>query len=78
MVHQGPIVVRLSNQVLTGLPGLYTIMEVLTKQCSVTEIAADRAEMVPLNFMKYDVMSVASKIPGAAGALGAEAIDPRN
>ena len=30
VVHQGPPVVRLSNQVLTGLPGIYTIMRLLT------------------------------------------------
>ena len=30
VVHQGPPVVRLSNQFITGLPGLYTRIEVLT------------------------------------------------
>ena len=34
--------------------------------------------MVPLDFLKYDVTWVASKISGAAGALGAEAIDLSN
>ena len=30
VVHQGSFMVFLSNQVLTGLPGVYTRMEVLT------------------------------------------------
>ena len=34
--------VRLSNQVLTGLTGIYTRMEVLTYQSSTTQNAADK------------------------------------
>ena len=34
--------------------------------------------MVPLNFTEDDVMWVASKLSGAAGALGAEANEMRN
>ena len=40
MVRQGPPVVRLSNQVLTDLPGLYIRMEILTYQRSATKSAA--------------------------------------
>ena len=35
-------------------------------------------ETIPLDFMEDDVMWVASKISGAAGVLGAEAIELRN
>ena len=35
-------------------------------------------ETVPLNFTEDDVMWVASKLSGAAGALGAEAMELRN
>ena len=35
-------------------------------------------ETVPLDFMKDDVTWVASKLSGAAGVLGAEAIELRN
>ena len=34
VVHQGSPILCLSNQVLTGLPGIYTSMEVLTYQRS--------------------------------------------
>ena len=35
-------------------------------------------ETVPLEFLEYNVTWVASKISGAAGALGAKAFDLRN
>ena len=41
VVHQGPPVMRLSEQVLTGLPGIYTRMKVLTQHRSTTKISSD-------------------------------------
>ena len=45
--------------------------------CSLRE-AWEVPETVPLNFTEDDVLWVASKLSGAAGALGAEAIKLRN
>ena len=38
----------------------------------------DVPETVPLNYTEDDVTRVASKLSGAAGALGAEAMELRN
>ena len=46
--------------------------------CTAFEKDEDVPETVPLDFMEDDVMWVASKLSGAAGALGAEAIELRN
>ena len=46
--------------------------------CSAFEEHGDVPEMVPLDFTEDDVTWVASKLSGAAGALGAEAIELRN
>ena len=46
--------------------------------CTALEDYEEVTEMVPLNFTKDDVTWVASKLSGAAGALGAEAIELRN
>ena len=40
MVHQGPPMVRLSDQVFTYLPGIHTRMEVLAYQRSATQSMA--------------------------------------
>ena len=46
--------------------------------CAAFEEYEKVPETVPLNFTEDDVTWVASNIYGAAGALGAEAIDMRN
>ena len=46
--------------------------------CAAFEEYGEVPKRVPLNFTEDDVMWVASKISGAAGALGAELIDLRN
>ena len=46
--------------------------------CAAFEEYEDVPELVPLDFMEDDVTWVASKLSGAAGALGAEAIELRN
>ena len=46
--------------------------------CAAFEEYEDVPQMVPLDFMEDDVMWVASKFSGAAGALGAEAMELRN
>ena len=46
--------------------------------CAAFEEYEDVPETVHLNFTEDDVMWVASKLSGAAGALGSEAIEFRN
>ena len=46
--------------------------------CTAFEEYDDVPKTVPLDFTEGDMMWVASKISGAAGALGAEAIELRN
>ena len=46
--------------------------------CAAFEEYEDVPETVPLNFTEGDVTWVASKLSGAAGALGAEAMGIRN
>ena len=46
--------------------------------CASFEEYEEVPEMVPLNFTEDDVTWFASKLYGAAGALGAEAMDLRN
>ena len=46
--------------------------------CAAFEEYGEVPEMVPLDFMGDDVTWVTSKLYGAAGALGAEAIELRN
>ena len=46
--------------------------------CAAFEEYEDVPKMVPLEFKEDDIMWVASKISGAAGALGSEAIELRN
>ena len=46
--------------------------------CAAFEKYGEVAETVPLEFTEDDVTWVASKISGAAGVLGAEAIELRN
>ena len=46
--------------------------------CSYFEVYEEVPETVPLDFMEDDVTWVASKLSGAVGALGAEAMDLRN
>ena len=46
--------------------------------CVTFEKYEDVPEMVPLEFTEYDAMWVESKLSGAVGALGAEAIELRN
>ena len=46
--------------------------------CTAFEKYGEVPKTVPLNFTEDDVMWVASKLSGAAGALGAEAIELRN
>ena len=46
--------------------------------CAAFKEYKDIPETVPLDFMEDDVMWVASKLSGAAGALGAEAMELRN
>ena len=46
--------------------------------CSAFEEYEDVPETVPLDFMEYEVTWVVSKLSGAAGALGAEAMELRN
>ena len=43
--------------------------------CAAFEEYGEVPESVPFDFTEDDVMRVASKLSGAAGALGAEAID---
>ena len=46
--------------------------------CAAFEEYEDVPEMVPLDFTEDDVTWVTSKLSGAAGALGAEAMQLRN
>ena len=46
--------------------------------CTAFEEYGEVPETVPLDFMKDDVTWVPSNISGAAGALGAEAVELRN
>ena len=46
--------------------------------CAAFEGYGDVPETVPLDFTEDDVTWVASKLSGAAGALGAEAVELRN
>ena len=46
--------------------------------CAAFEVCGEVPETVPLDFTEDDVMWVASKLSGAAGALGAEAMELRN
>ena len=46
--------------------------------CAAFEEYGELTETVPLDFTEDDITWVASKISGAAGALGAEAIELRN
>ena len=46
--------------------------------CVAFEEYEDIPETVPLDFTEDDVTWVASKLSGAAGTLGAEAVDLRN
>ena len=46
--------------------------------CAAFEVYEEVSETVPLDFTEGDVTWVASKISGAAGALGAEAMELRN
>ena len=46
--------------------------------CAAFKEYEDVPETVPLNFTEDDVMWVASKLSGAAGALGAEVMELRN
>ena len=46
--------------------------------CAAFEEYEDIPETVPLDFTENDVTWVASKLSGAAGALGAEAMELRN
>ena len=46
--------------------------------CTAFEAYEEVLETVPLDFTEDDVTWVASKLSGAAGALGAEAIEIRN
>ena len=46
--------------------------------CAAFEEYEDIPETVPLDFTEDDVTWVASKLSGAAGALGAEAMELRN
>ena len=46
--------------------------------CAAFEEYGEVPETVPLDFTEYEVTWVASKLSGAAGALGAEAIEVRN
>ena len=54
----------------------FTSMEHPT--CAAFEEYEEVPEMVPLDFTEDDITLVVSKISGAAGALGAEAIELRN
>ena len=47
-------------------------------ECAAFEEYEEVPETVPLDFTEDDVTWVASKISGAAGALGAEAVELRN
>ena len=49
-----------------------------TPACAKFEEYEDVTKTVPLDFTEDDVMWVASKLSGAAGALGAEAMELRN
>ena len=55
VVHQGPPVMRLSEQVLTGLPGLCTSIEVLNYQRSTTQSAAHKE--IDLEFLYHLIIS---------------------
>ena len=46
--------------------------------CAAFEEYEEVSEMVPFEFSEYDATWVASKLLGAAGAMGAEATDLRN
>ena len=46
--------------------------------CAAFEEYEDVPKTVPLNFMEDDVIWVASKLSGVAGALGAEAVELQN
>ena len=46
--------------------------------CAAFEVYEDVPKTVPLDFTEDDVTWVASKLSGAAGALGAEAMELRN
>ena len=46
--------------------------------CAAFEVYEDVSETIPLDFTEDDVTWVASKLSGAAGALGAEAMELRN
>ena len=46
--------------------------------CAAFEVYEDVPETVPLNFTEDEVTWVASKLSGAAGALGAEVMELRN
>ena len=47
-------------------------------KCVAFEEYDEVPDTVPLDFLDYDVSWVVSKISGAAGALGVEAIELRN
>ena len=49
-----------------------------TTTCAAFEVYEDVPKTLPLDFTEDDVTWVASKLSGAAGALGAEAIELRN
>ena len=46
--------------------------------CAAFEKYGELTETVPIDFMEDDITWVASKLSGAAGVLGAEAIELRN
>ena len=46
--------------------------------CAAFKVYEDVPEMVPLDFKEDDVTWVSSKLSGAAGALGAEAMELQN
>ena len=51
---------------------------VVNPTCAAFEVYEDVPETVPLDFTEDDVTWVASKLSGAAGALGVEAMELRN
>ena len=51
---------------------------VVNPTCTAFKEYEEVPETAPLDFLEDDVMWVASKLSGAAGALGAEAIELRN